>query len=189
MNSTTKSRRTRWAAILLLLRSNPYRVRVRGNLQRQSPSCELFHRGILSRRFDSGPVGYAVHQSEKRLHQSQHHSVFRAERSRQHGRLLSCRVCGYKSGLHVRWIPWRKSCRPEGSCNWRWLSSPPPSPRQKRGPRGRAHQTRQGSGWRVEPLFAWLHHFRRLVIRWEYHVENFFGMVRLGCMKILFRYL
>jgi len=25
--------------------------------------------------------------------------------------------------------------------------------------------------------------------RWEYHVENFFGMVRLGCMKILFRYL
>ena len=42
---------------------------------------------------------------------------------------------------------------------------------------------------RVERLFAWLHHFRRLVIRWEYHVENFFGMVRLGCMQILFRYL
>jgi len=34
--------------------------------------------------------------------------------------------------------------------------------------------------WRGERLFAWLHHFRRLVIRWEYHVENFFGMVRLG---------
>ena len=43
--------------------------------------------------------------------------------------------------------------------------------------------------WRVERLFAWLHHFRRLVIRWEYHVENFFGMLRLGCMQILFRYL
>ncbi len=42
--------------------------------------------------------------------------------------------------------------------------------------------------WRVERLFAWLHHFRRLVIRWEYHVENFFGMVRLGCMQILLRY-
>jgi len=41
--------------------------------------------------------------------------------------------------------------------------------------------------WRVERLFAWLNHFRRLVIRWEYHVENFFGMVRLGCMQILFR--
>ena len=41
--------------------------------------------------------------------------------------------------------------------------------------------------WRAERLFAWLHHFRRLVIRWEYHVENFFGVVRLGCMQILFR--
>ena len=43
--------------------------------------------------------------------------------------------------------------------------------------------------WRVERLFAWLHHFRRFVIRWEYHVENFFGMVRLGCLQILFRQL
>ena len=43
--------------------------------------------------------------------------------------------------------------------------------------------------WRVVRLFAWLHHFRRLVIRWEYHVENFFGMVRLGCIQILFRQL
>jgi len=43
--------------------------------------------------------------------------------------------------------------------------------------------------WRVERFFAWLHHFRRLVIRWEYHVENFFGMVRLGCMQILLRHL
>ena len=31
----------------------------------------------------------------------------------------------------------------------------------------------------MERFLAWLHHFRRLVIRWEYHVENFFGMVRL----------
>lgn len=42
--------------------------------------------------------------------------------------------------------------------------------------------------WQVERLFAWLHAFRRLVTRWEYHVENFFGMVRLGCLKILFRH-
>jgi transposase len=39
--------------------------------------------------------------------------------------------------------------------------------------------------WRVERLFAWLHSFRRLVTRWEYHVENFLGFVRLGCLKIL----
>jgi transposase len=43
--------------------------------------------------------------------------------------------------------------------------------------------------WRVERLFAWLHHFRRFVVRSEYHVENFFGMVRLGCMKIMLKYL
>jgi len=34
-----------------------------------------------------------------------------------------------------------------------------------------------------ERLFARVHHFRRLVIGWEYHVENFFDTVRLGCMK------
>jgi len=27
--------------------------------------------------------------------------------------------------------------------------------------------------WRVERLFAWLHQFRRLVVRWEYRVETF----------------
>jgi transposase len=43
--------------------------------------------------------------------------------------------------------------------------------------------------WRVERLFAWPHHFRRLVTGWEYPVENFFGMVRLGCIQILLRQL
>jgi transposase len=43
--------------------------------------------------------------------------------------------------------------------------------------------------WRIERLFAWLQWFRRLVIRYEYHIENFLGMVRLGCMKIMLRYL
>ena len=43
--------------------------------------------------------------------------------------------------------------------------------------------------WRVERLFAWLHWFRRLVTRYEYHIENFLGMVRLACMKIMLRYL
>jgi hypothetical protein len=35
----------------------------------------------------------------------------------------------------------------------------------------------------VERFFAWLHHSRRLLVRWEYHVENFLGMMRLGCIK------
>jgi transposase len=43
--------------------------------------------------------------------------------------------------------------------------------------------------WKVERLFAWFHNFRRLVTRWEYHIENFLGMVHLGCLKLLLRYL
>ena len=42
--------------------------------------------------------------------------------------------------------------------------------------------------WKVERLFAWLHNFRRIVTRWEYHAENFLGMVQLGCIVILLRY-
>ena len=41
--------------------------------------------------------------------------------------------------------------------------------------------------WKIERLFAWLHNFRRLVIRWEYHEANFLGMLQLGCVLILMR--
>jgi transposase len=43
--------------------------------------------------------------------------------------------------------------------------------------------------WKVERLFAWLHNFRRLVTRWEYHIENFLGFVHLGCLKLLLKHL
>ena len=43
--------------------------------------------------------------------------------------------------------------------------------------------------WKVERLFAWMHNFRRLVTRWEYHIENFLGMVHLACLKLLLRHL
>lgn len=43
--------------------------------------------------------------------------------------------------------------------------------------------------WKIERVFAWLQNFRRLVNRWEYRAENFLGMLRLGCIKILLRYL
>ena len=42
--------------------------------------------------------------------------------------------------------------------------------------------------WKVERLFAWLQNFRRLVVRYEYHAENFLGMVQLACILILFRF-
>ncbi len=40
--------------------------------------------------------------------------------------------------------------------------------------------------WKVERLFAWLQHYRRLITR---HAENFLGFVRLGCISILLRHL
>jgi len=43
--------------------------------------------------------------------------------------------------------------------------------------------------WKVERLFAWMHSFRRLVTRWEYHIENFLGFVQLGCLMMLLRHL
>lgn len=42
--------------------------------------------------------------------------------------------------------------------------------------------------WKVERLFAWLHNFRRLVVRYERHAANFLGFVQLGCMLILMRH-
>jgi transposase len=43
--------------------------------------------------------------------------------------------------------------------------------------------------WRVERLFAWLYNFRRVAIRYEYHAENFLGMVQLALAMILLRHL
>ena len=43
--------------------------------------------------------------------------------------------------------------------------------------------------WKVERLFAWLYNFRRLVVRYEYHVENYVGLVQLACLIILLRHL
>jgi len=43
--------------------------------------------------------------------------------------------------------------------------------------------------WKVERLFAWLYNFRRLVVRYEYHAENYFGFVQLACLMILLRHL
>jgi transposase len=36
-------------------------------------------------------------------------------------------------------------------------------------------------------LWAWLQNFRRVVTRFDYHVENFLGFVHLGCIKLLLR--
>jgi len=43
--------------------------------------------------------------------------------------------------------------------------------------------------WKIERLFAWLFNFRRIVVRYEYHAENFQGFVHLAAAVILLRYL
>jgi transposase len=42
--------------------------------------------------------------------------------------------------------------------------------------------------WKIERLFAWLQHFRRILSRHDYHAANFLGFVQLGCLVILMRH-
>jgi len=41
--------------------------------------------------------------------------------------------------------------------------------------------------WKIERLFAWLQNFRRIVVRYEYHSDNYLGFVHLACIVILLR--
>ena len=41
--------------------------------------------------------------------------------------------------------------------------------------------------WKVERFFAWLQNFRKVVVRYERHVANYAGFVKLGCIVILLR--
>jgi transposase len=43
--------------------------------------------------------------------------------------------------------------------------------------------------WKIERLFAWLFNFRRLVVRYEYHAQNFQGFLHLAAAVILLRHL
>jgi transposase len=42
--------------------------------------------------------------------------------------------------------------------------------------------------WNVERLFAWLQNFRRLVVRYERHADNFLAFLLLACSIILLRF-
>ena len=41
--------------------------------------------------------------------------------------------------------------------------------------------------WKIERLFAWLHNFRRIAMRFDFHDANYLGFVHLGCIRILLR--
>jgi transposase len=42
--------------------------------------------------------------------------------------------------------------------------------------------------WKIERLFAWLQNFRRLVVRYERHADNFLAFLLLACSIILLRF-
>ena len=69
------------------------------------------------------------------------------------------------------------------------LVAPHHSPRRRKATQDGRVLRRYRRRWKIERLFAWLHNFRRVVIRWEYYPENFLGMVQLACAVILLRYL
>jgi len=41
--------------------------------------------------------------------------------------------------------------------------------------------------WLVARFFAWIQWQRRILVRWEFHTQNFLGFVQLACLVILFR--
>jgi len=41
--------------------------------------------------------------------------------------------------------------------------------------------------WKVERLFAWLQHFRRVLVRWDYYPQNYLGFIQIAAAIILVR--
>ena len=68
------------------------------------------------------------------------------------------------------------------------MISPNRSNRKQKTQDGRALR-RYRRRWKIERVFAWMQNYRRLVTRWEYHIENFLGFVHLACLIMLFRHL
>ena len=42
--------------------------------------------------------------------------------------------------------------------------------------------------WIVERFFAWLQWSRRVLVRWEYHMENFLGFVQIAALCVLLKH-
>ena len=68
------------------------------------------------------------------------------------------------------------------------MISPNRSNRKRMAQDGRALR-RYRRRWKVERLFVWMQNFRRLITRWEFHIENFLGFVHLACLLMLIRHL
>ena len=51
---------------------------------------------------------------------------------------------------------------------------------------GRAFR-RYRKRWKVERLFAWLQNYRRILVRYDYYLENYLAFVQLACIIIFVR--
>jgi transposase len=67
------------------------------------------------------------------------------------------------------------------------MIAPHRSNRSKPPTQNRRRLSRYTRRWLVERFFAWIQWQRRILVRWEYHPQNFLGFVQLACLVILFR--
>src|SRR5207342_2860809 len=67
------------------------------------------------------------------------------------------------------------------------MIAPHRSNRSKPPTQDRRRLSRYMRRWLVERFFAWIQWQRRILVRWEYHAQNFLGFVQLACLIVLFR--
>ena len=67
------------------------------------------------------------------------------------------------------------------------MIAPHRSNRSKPPTQDRRRLSRYMRRWLVERFFAWKQWQRRILVRWEYHAQNFLGFVQLACLVVLFR--
>ena len=67
------------------------------------------------------------------------------------------------------------------------MIAPHRSNRSKPPTQDRRRLSRYKRRWLVERFFAWIQWQRRILVRWEYHAQNFLGFVQLACLVVLFR--
>lgn len=67
------------------------------------------------------------------------------------------------------------------------MIAPNRSNRKKSGKQDVRKLRRYKRRWKVECLFAWIQNFRRYLTRYEYHLENFAGFIKLACVIILIK--
>ena len=67
------------------------------------------------------------------------------------------------------------------------LIAPPKTNRKKTKTQDSRALRRYRKRWKVERLFAWLQNYRRILVRFDYYLENYLAFVQLACIVIFIR--